>query len=107
MRMIFVISILFFSLTTVAEPYVRFEENGKFGLKNESGQIIIPAIYDALGWSNGSFSVTGKVTGYKLGATWGIVNVNNERVTKADYLSLTPADGSLIVATKKSSAIAV
>lgn len=105
--MIFVISILFFSLTTVAEPYVRFEENGKFGLKNESGQIIIPAIYDALGWSNGSFSVTLNVTGYKLGGTWGIVNVNNERITKADYLSLTPADGSLIVATKKSSPIVV
>lgn len=105
--MIFVISILFFSLTTVAEPYVRFEENGKFGLKNESGQIIIPAIYEALGWSNGSFSVSGKVTGYKLNGTWGIVNVNNERVTKADFLSLTPGEGAFIVATKKSSAIAV
>jgi hypothetical protein len=105
--MIFIISLLFFSQTTVAEPYKRFEENGKFGLKNESGKIIIPAMYDALGWSNGSFSVTDKVTGYKLGGTWGIVNVSNERVTKADYLSLTPADGSFIVATKKSSAIAV
>lgn len=107
MRMIFIISILFFSLATDAETYVRFEENGKFGLKNESGQIIIPAIYEALGWSNGSFSISDKVTGYKLGGTWGIVNVTNERVTKADYLSLTPADGSFIVATKKSSAIAV
>ncbi len=105
--MIFVISILLCSLNTVAEPYVRFEENGKVGLKNELGQTVIPAIYDALGWSNGSFSINGKVTGYKLGGTWGIVNINNERVTKAYYLSLTPADGSLIVATKKSSAIAV
>jgi WG containing repeat len=105
--MIFIISIFLCSLTTVAEPYARFEENGKFGLKNESGQIIIPAIYDALGWSNGSFSVSGKVTGYRLGETWGIVSITNERVTKADYLSLTPADGSLIVATKKSSPIVV
>lgn len=107
MRMIFIISCIFFSLTVGTNPYVRFEENGKFGLKNESGQIVIPAIYDALGWSNGNFSVTGKVTGYKLGTTWGIVNVNNEKITKADYLSLTPAEGSFIVATKKSSAIAV
>lgn len=107
MPMIFAISIFLFSLTAVAEPYARFEENGKFGLKNESGQVVIPATYDALGWSNGSFSVTEKVTGYKLGGTWGIVNVNNEHVTKADYLSLNPAEGSLIVATKKTSAIAV
>ncbi|HET9053224.1 MAG TPA: WG repeat-containing protein, partial [Cyclobacteriaceae bacterium] len=105
--MIFIISILFFHLKTVAAPYERFEENGKFGVKNELGTVIIPAVYDALGWSNGSFSVTGKVTGYKLNGTWGIVNINNERVTHADYLSLVPADGSLIVATKKSSAIAV
>lgn len=105
--MIFVISIFLCSLTTVAEPYVRFEENGKFGVKNESGQIIIPAIYDALGWSNGSFSVNGKVTGYKLNGSWGIVNVNNERVTKADYISLNPGEGSFLIATKKSSAIAV
>lgn len=107
MRLIFIISCTFFSLTTIAEPYVRFEENGKFGVKNESGTVIIPAVYDALGWSNGSFSVTGKVTGYKLGDTWGIVNVNNERVTQADYLSLLPAEGTLIVASKKTSAIAV
>lgn len=107
MRMIFIISAIFLSLTTAAEPYTRFEENGKYGLKNESGQIIIPAVYDALGWSNGSFSVSLNVTGYKLGEAWGIVNTHNERITKADYLSLAPAEGSLIVATKKSSAIAV
>lgn len=107
MRLIFIISMLFFSLTTVAEPYVRFEENGKFGIKNECGKIIIPAAYDALGWSNGSFSVNGKVTGYQLNGTWGILNLNNERVTQADYLSLSPAEGIFIVATKKSSAIAV
>ena len=107
MRMIFIISAIFFSLTTVAEPYTRFEENGKFGVKNESGQIIIPAMYDALGWSNGSFSVNGKVTGYKLNGAWGILSVTNERVTKPYYVSLTPGEGSFLVATKKSSAIAV
>lgn len=107
MRMIFIISAIFFSLTTVAEPYIRFEENGKFGVKNESGQIIIPAMYDALGWSNGGFSINGKITGYKLGGAWGIVNLNNERITKPDFITLTPAEGSFLIATKKSSAIAV
>lgn len=107
MRMIFIISIFFLSLTTVAEPYVRFEENGKYGVKTESGQVVIPASYEALGWSNGSFSVSGKVTGYKLNGTWGIVSINNQRITKADYVSLTPGEGSFLVAAKKSSAIAV
>lgn len=107
MRVILVIAVVLSSLKTVAGPYVPFQENGKFGLKNEAGQVVIPAMYDALGWSNGTFSVSGKVTGYKLGGTWGIVTVNNQQVTKADYLSLTPADGSLIVATKKSSPVVV
>lgn len=107
MRVILVIAVVLWSLKTVAGPYVPFQENGKFGLKNEAGQVVIPAMYDALGWSNGTFSVSGKVTGYKLGGTWGIVTVDNQQVTKADYLSLLPADGSLIVATKKSSPIVV
>ncbi|MBL7833525.1 MAG: WG repeat-containing protein [Cyclobacteriaceae bacterium] len=107
MRVILVFVVLLCSLKTVAGPYVPFEENGKFGLKNEAGQVVIPARYDALGWSNGTFSVSGRVTGYKLGGTWGIITVNNEQVTKPDYLSLMPADGSLIVATKKSSPVVV
>ncbi len=107
MRMIFITLIFFCQFTSVAAPYSLFEDNGKTGLKNESGQIVIPAVYDALGWSNGTFSVTGKVTGYKLNGNWGIVTVNNERITQADYLSLNPAEGTLLIATKKSSAIAV
>lgn len=107
MRMIFLITIFFCQLPSVAAPYTRFEESGKVGLKDESGKVIIPAVYDALGWSNGNFSVSSNVTGYKLGGTWGIITIKNERITKADYLSLTPAEGSLLVATKKSSAIAV
>lgn len=107
MRVILVIAVVLGSLKTIAGPYVPFQENGKFGLKNEAGQVLIPALYDALGWSNGTFSVSGNVTGYKLGGTWGIVTVDNQQVTKADYLSLMPADGSLIVATKKLSPVVV
>lgn len=107
MRVIFGFVLLLSCLKTTAGPFVPFEENGKFGLKNDAGQVVIPARYDALGWSNGTFSVSANVTGYKLGETWGIVSVTNEQVTKADYLSLVPAEGSLIVATKKSSPIAV
>lgn len=107
MRMIFLITIFFCQFTTIAAPFTRFEENGKVGLKDESGKVVIPAVYEALGWSNGNFSVNSNVTGYQLGGSWGIVTIKNERITKADYLSLTPAEGSLLVATKKSSAIAV
>jgi hypothetical protein len=94
------------SLQTIAEPYSTFEERGKVGLKNEAGIIIIPASYEALGWSNGSFSITGQVTGYKLRGSWGLLNLNNQRVTPPHYSSLTPA-GGLLVASKRSASFKV
>lgn len=102
-----VLLFLLIALQSVAEPYVPFIENGKVGLKNEAGQIIIPANYEALGWSNGSFSVTGSVTGYKLNGSWGVLNLNNQHITPPDYSSLTPAGGLLLVASKQSIAFKV
>lgn len=108
MRTFFQLFLLFFiSLSAFAEPYKTFVENGKTGLKNEAGQIIIPASYEALGWSNGSFSVTGQVTGYKLKGSWGVLNLNNQRITPPDFSSLTPAEGLLLVATKQTASLKI
>lgn len=107
MRLPIIILLLLSSLPSIAEPYSIFEEGGKFGLKNESGLIIIPAKYEALGWSNGSFSVTGQVTGYKLKGSWGVMNLNNQRVTPPDYSALTPAEGLLLVASKRSASFKI
>jgi hypothetical protein len=78
-----------------------FEENGKVGLKNTKGEIIIPASYEAIGWSDGSFSVVQNVTGFKWKGEWGLINLNNHKVTKAEYAELSPASASLIIARKK------
>jgi len=97
--------IIFFILLTsnfsFAEPYQIFQENGKVGLKNEAGQILLPASFEALGWSDGSFSVIGQVTGYKLGKEWGIINLKKEFITKAEYESLYYSGGDRIIAFKK------
>ncbi len=85
----------------LAETYKVFEENGRVGLKDPQGQVIVPAQYDALGWTEGAFSVVNKVTGYKTNGHWGILDVNNQVITKAEYASLIPAEGNLIVAYKK------
>ncbi len=80
-----------------------FEENGKVGLKNDQGQVIIPAQYEALGWTDGNVSIVGKVTGYRLKNKWGLVSIDNHRITKAEYTELTPSENSLFVARKKTS----
>ena len=95
------------SLDLMAGPYVTFEEHGKIGLKNEAGLIIIPAKYEALGWSNGSFSVAGQVIGYKLKGSWGVLSLSNQRITPPDYSSLTHAGGQLLVASKRSASFKI
>jgi hypothetical protein len=99
--------LLFNTLQSVAEPYTTFIENGKVGLKNEAGLIIIPAKYEALGWSNGSFSIAGQVLGYKLKGSWGVLSLSNQRITPPDYSSLTPGGGLLLVASKQSAAFKI
>jgi hypothetical protein len=79
-----------------------FEENGKVGLKDEEGQILIPASYEAIGWSNGSLSIVDKVVGYQSEGLWGIIHTSNKRITPAEFLELNPAEGPLLLAKKKS-----
>ncbi len=81
--------------------YNVFKENGKVGLKDSQGQILIPAQYESLGWGDGAFSVIDKVTGYKLQGRWGITNIGNRRLTKAEYTALLPGEGSILIAHKK------
>ncbi len=79
-----------------------FEENGKVGLKDQEGEILIPATYDAIGWSNGKLSVVDKVVGYQSNGMWGLIHTSNRLVTAPEYLDLTPGEGSFLVAQKKS-----
>lgn len=90
--------LLLICFTSAGSPYFVFKENGKTGLKNQDGKILIPAQYDALGWSNGSFSIMNNVTGFRNGQQWGLINLGNQRVAKNIFTELYPADGNLIIA---------
>ena len=100
-RYLIVFLLLFLRLHSFAEHYLVFEENGKVGLKNEEGRVLLPASFEALGWSDGSFSVIGQVTGYKLGNKWGIVNLKKEFITKAEFESIHYSGGDRIIAFRK------
>jgi hypothetical protein len=90
-----------FSLT---EAYSIFEDNGKVGLKNDSGKILIPAKYEALGWSHGDFSVLNNATGYRSNGKWGLISLANQILTKAEFEEISPAEASLLIVRKKSPA---
>lgn len=90
-----------FTFSIVATEFTVYEENGKVGIKNGKGEVLIPAQYDGMGWSNGEFSIVNNVTGYRNGNLWGLINLQNNKITKADYADLSPGHGELIVARKK------
>ena len=89
------------ALPAQAELYQIFEENGKVGIKNEQGQIVIPPSFEALGWSDGSFSVIGQTTGYRIHEQWGLINLKKEFITPAIFESLVYAGGDHVIARKK------
>lgn len=91
--------ITFFS---AANGFDVFEENGKVGLKDDQGKVLIPAKYDALGWSDGKFSVVDNVIGYKVNGRWGLITTSNHLLTKNEYEEIEPGEGSLFVAKKHS-----
>lgn len=94
--------LLVLTLTCVqAHPYQVFRENGKVGLKNDQGKVVIPARYESIGWSNGNFSIINDVTGCKTENHWGLINLNNQKVTAVEYEELYPAGGDIMIARKR------
>ena len=101
MRLLLLLLIFLSHTIVAADTFVRFEQNGKVGLKSEDGTIVIPATFQALGWSDGSFSVIGNVTGYRINQQWGVINLKKEFVTEPLYESMVYAGGDNIIVQKK------
>jgi hypothetical protein len=98
---LFCMLIIFFSAAST-QNYTLFEENGKVGLKSDDGHILIPAQYQALGWSNAKLSVVNNVTGYQVNGLWGLINISNHKVTQPMFEEILPGEGSYLIARKKS-----
>lgn len=90
-----------------AIDYERFELNGKVGIRDGEGHVVLPADFDALGWSDGRFSVIGKITGYRKKNKWGLLNLNKQFITPPEFESLTTAGSDRIVAGKEINPFAI
>lgn len=101
MRRIFSLLLFFAAYSNAFADYLVFYENGKAGLRDDSGKVIIPASFDALGWADGSFSVINQVTGFRQNTKWGLINLKKEFVTKAVYETVTSSGGDRVVASKQ------
>lgn len=97
------IIILFFtsSLALKAEEFTVFEKDGYFGIKDEIGNVTVPAVYEKLGWSNGSTRVYNGVIGFRRDNLWGLITVRNKSLTGQKYYTIEPISSSYFKASIK------
>ncbi len=80
--------------------YIIVEENNKKGLINDKGELLIPALYDDLGWSKGFPEVLENVLGYKKGHLWGLINIKNQKIADPVYATVYPGNHQNIIASR-------
>ncbi len=57
--------------------------------------MLIPPIYDQLGWSDGGMSVHQGVIGFRNGSLWGLIGINNKVQFEPAYYKLVPFNEKL------------
>lgn len=80
--------------------YEFFKQEGKTGLKDQTGSVTIPAIYEQLGWSKGLDLPVDNVVGYYNNG-WGLISTKNRVITSPRYYSLEAQHKNLIIASVK------
>ncbi|WMN11910.1 WG repeat-containing protein [Marivirga salinae] len=108
---IFLIPWCLFAYASHAQAYANFphdstlevfSKKGKKGIRNESGNILLDAKYQAFGWSDGeSKSLTGYI-GYQQNDLWGLMSNDFEVISKPKYHSLLPFGDDLFIISEKS-----
>ncbi|NVK85453.1 MAG: WG repeat-containing protein, partial [Cytophagia bacterium] len=99
---------LFFVLITLncsilfADQFEPFSENGKVGLKNTTtNTVIIPASFEAMGWSDKSFSIVNGVTGALQNEKWALIDIEGHKVTDHYFNSLIPSFQKNFIASRR------
>ena len=103
-QLFFVFALLLHTtLWASADQYERFRENGKYGVKNTtSGEILISAQYEYIGWSDGSFTVINDLIGAQQNEKWALINLDGNRVSDHIYTNLRPFIEDLFIAAIRS-----
>lgn len=86
--------------------YLAFEQEGRFGVKDSADNIIIPARYQKVGWSNGNFQVVNDVIAAQVNDRWALIDLKGSNVTPHRFANITPTPlNTFIVAERKRNSI--
>lgn len=101
-RIIFIFFLFLISFgASSASLYEVFTENGKQGLKDAYGKVVIPPQFDALGWTNTGNEVKNNFIGFLKNDRWGLLSTSNEILHPATLDAIYDATTNYIVAGKK------
>lgn len=101
MRNLIFILFLFCSSVIQAEEFTVFEKDGYFGIKDEIGNVTVPAVYEKLGWSNGTSKVQNGVIGFRRNNLWGLITVRNKALTEQKFYTIEPISSDYFKASIK------
>ena len=94
---------ILFVIPVFADEYVLFSDNGRMGVRDANGNVVIPARYESIGWCDGTFSVRQGVVGYQASGLWGILSIKNVAVTQPSFIELQFAESIYLIASQKKS----
>ena len=80
--------------------YNIVERDNLKGLENDKGVLLIPVEYEDLGWSEGAILVMDNVIGFRRGNFWGLVSLQNQKLTDPVFTHLEPFGDQLIIAAR-------
>lgn len=107
-KILFLFSFLYLNLSSVEatiaqSPYSLYEVNGKWGLLDGAGEVLISAAYENLGWSDGTHHPIEGVIGYEQNGLWGLISISNRVLSKALYSQLYFSSDQFLVASRSPS----
>ena len=82
-----------------ADQFETFSEKGKVGLRNTTtNTIVIPAQYETIGWSDGSFSIIRETVGAIQNEKWALIDLKGKHITIHRFDQLVPTNEENFIA---------
>ena len=97
-RSILILIFFLFSITALSQKSKPFTEDGKWGLKSATGDIILNPAFQQIGWSDGDDKFFTDVIGYQKYGFWGLLSDKGKPITSPLYKSVEFKGGDFIIA---------
>lgn len=100
MRFSVLLLLLTYSQLGLSGELKVYTAGGLQGVEDDQGRVVVPAIYERLGWSNGKNDIINQTIGFFENGNWGLINVKSKKVGSARFKVLEPFNESFFEAGK-------